>query len=142
MKPHEIRLRVFEEHEKLREMLDELDGLNKRFESGDEQVGAEIREFGSELFEVFASHLTLEDALLVPAIKDAMPEGPTLADRLSREHAEQRSILHYLFRRLEEEDRPTALISNELRSFAEYLRRDMHHEEETILSQELFPDPS
>ena len=36
--------------------------------------------------------------------------------------------------------RPTTLIASELRSFSEYLRRDMLHEEETILGEGLLAD--
>jgi hemerythrin-like domain-containing protein len=139
MKSQEIRLRVFEEHEQLRGMLDELDGLNKRFRA-EEDVGAEIRERGAGLFEVFAAHLTLEDSLLAPALEAIPGEGPSLADRMRREHDEQREMLRYLLRRLEEEGRPTALVSNELASFSDYLRRDMEHEEMTILRDELLGD--
>jgi len=132
MKPREIQLRVLEEHAKLREMLDELDGLNKRFEEG-EGVGADLRELGAGLFEVFAAHLVLEDSLLAPLLAERSPDGEEVADRLRREHDEQRAMLRYLLRRLEEAGRPTALVSNELRSFSDYLRRDMQHEEETLL---------
>lgn len=133
------RLRVIEEHQKLRGMLDHLDELTKRF-SADEEVGDELREAGASLFEVLAAHLALEDSVLVPALVDSVEGGAQLADRLQREHTEQREMLRFLVRRLEEENRPTALIWNELKSFSGYLRRDMRHEEETILREGLLPD--
>ncbi len=139
MNPEEIRTRVFGEHEKIRGIIDEIDDLNKRF-GRDEDVGAEIREVGVGLYEIFAAHLALEDSLLAPALEKISDRGPALAERLMREHSEQRAMLTYLLRRLEEQGRPTALVSNELRSFCEYLRRDMKHEEDTILDLGLRPD--
>lgn len=141
MQPEEIRARVFAEHEQLRGQLDEIDGWTRRFENG-EEVGSEICELGVGLFELFASHLALEDSLLAPALAELAPDGEALADRLVREHDEQRAMLRYLLRRLEEARRPTALIANELRSFAGYLRRDMQHEEETILREGLLAAPA
>lgn len=139
MKPQEIRRRVMEEHQKLRGILDDLDGLAKRFDR-QEAVGDEIRELGAGLFEVFAAHLSLEDSLLAPALAEHAEDGSAVADRLVHEHEEQREMLRFLLRRLEEDGRPTALVANELRSFSEYLRRDMQHEEETILRPDILPD--
>jgi hemerythrin-like domain-containing protein len=100
MAPSEIRERVLEDHERLRAMLDELDGLGQRFEAG-EEVGLELRDQGVGLFEVFAAHLALEDSRLVPALAGLADGGPELAHRLAREHAEQRAMLPYLIGRLE-----------------------------------------
>ena len=136
MRLQEIRARVIEEHQKLREIIEELESLNKRFDC-DEDVGAEILEVGVGLYEVFAAHLALEDSLLAPALAEIRDEGPMLAERLVHEHREQREMLTYLLRRLEEQGRPTALVSNELRSFCEYLQRDMKHEEASILDADL-----
>jgi hemerythrin-like domain-containing protein len=141
MKLREIRLRVLSEHEKLRSMLDELDALNKRFDDG-EAVGAELRESGVGLFEAFAAHLRLEDSTLPPVLLELPQGGPALADRLQREHREQRSILQDLLTRLEEQGRPTALVSRELRQFAASVRQDMQYEEQTILREGFLRDPA
>jgi len=138
MNTEEIRMRVLDEHAKIRLIIDELDDLNKRF-GRDEDVGAELREIGVGLYEIFAAHLALEDSSLAPALAAASDRGPMLAERMMREHKEQREMLTYLLRRLEDEGRPTALVSNELNSFCEYVRRDMQYEE-TILETGLRPN--
>jgi hypothetical protein len=93
---------------------------------------------GVALFESFASHLAFEDAQLVPALRAIPERGKELADRLEREHREQRELLDYLLNRLEEEKRPTTLVARELEGFSAYLRVDMSYEESMILRENLF----
>jgi hypothetical protein len=135
MTPDQVRARVLDEHQKIREFIDEIDDLNKRF-GRDEAVGSEIRDLGTGLYEVFAAHIALEDATLAPMLAEIPDRGPDLADRLVREHCEQRAMLGFLLRRLDEAGRPTALVSNELNSFCDYVRRDMEYEENTVLNYE------
>ena len=137
MTPDEARTRVLAEHAQLRELLEDLVARIERFESGCREVGAELRAKGIAFFEVFAAHITLEDATLVPAVSDLGEEGKQSAARLSHEHREQRELLKYLLARLESDDRPSLVIARELRSFVEYVQQDMAHEEETILQQGL-----
>jgi hypothetical protein len=81
----------------------------------------------------FASHLSFEDAQLAPILRAIPGNGDALADRLAREHREQRELLHYLVGRLRQESRPTTLITRELTSLCEYLRQDMGHEEVNLV---------
>lgn len=133
----EVRSRIFEDHAFLRERLTELEDLNERFEKGGAEVGDELRDQGLALIEVFAAHLTLEDTHLVPALRSLPNGGEEAASRLEREHWEQRELLCFLVRRLEEETRPTSLISRELESFCECVKVDMSHEESAILREDL-----
>ena len=138
----EARTRVLSEHARLRELLDALIGRIDRFEAGEREVGTELRALGVAFFEVFAAHITLEDAALVPALRALSDEGKNLAERLTHEHQEQRELLQYLLARLEHDARPSAVIARELRGFANYVRQDMLHEEETILREDLLPPAS
>jgi hemerythrin-like domain-containing protein len=137
MEPAEARSQILDEHARLRDRLDEIEKLTSRFEEGGEDVGKELRELGVALFEVFAAHLNLEDAQLVPALRSIPERGAVLAKRLEREHKEQRELLTYLLSRLEQEHRPTTLIARELQGFCDYLRVDMGHEEETLLQEQI-----
>lgn len=139
MEPNEARTRVLSEHARLRELLDELVAGIERFEAGAREVGAELRSLGIAFFEVFAAHITLEDAALVPALREGGEAGKHRAEQLVHEHQEQRELLQYLLARLERDDRPSMVIARELRSFVEYVRQDMKHEEETILREDLLP---
>jgi hemerythrin-like domain-containing protein len=134
----EVRSKVLDDHAMLRDRLDEIGELAARFEKGGVEVGVELRELGVALFESFASHLVFEDAQLVPALRAIPERGEELADRLEREHREQRELLDYLLNRLEEEKRPTTLVARELEGFSAYLRVDMSYEESMILRENLF----
>jgi len=139
LSPGQVRARILADHVTLRGVLDDIDALAKCFRAGDPGVGAQLRDTGAEFFELFASHLKLEDALLLPAIQN-LREGDFLADRLEREHREQRELIHFLLARLNQDDRPTNLVASELASFSDYVRKDMTHEEETILREGLLSD--
>jgi len=140
MQPSQIRQRILGEHDALREMVSELAQLAKRFDPDRAEAANELRVAGFECFEVFAAHLQTEDELLVPALESIPAGGAAMADRLRREHREQRELLDFLVRRLEDNARPTSLVVSELHNFAEYLRLDMSHEEATILREDLLRD--
>jgi hemerythrin-like domain-containing protein len=129
----EIRERVCADHSTLRVMLDEIEQLSQRFERGDDGVGDSLREHGVALYQCFAAHLAMEDAILVPALRDSGVEGERAATRLGHEHHEQRELIGYLLGRLDKQRAPTLLVARELRNFAEYLRLDMEHEETNVL---------
>jgi iron-sulfur cluster repair protein YtfE (RIC family) len=133
MDPKAVRDRILHDHGRLREQLDAIESLAERFEKLGAEVGAELSELGIALCEVFASHLSFEDAQLAPILRAIPGKGDALADRLAREHREQRELLHYLVGRLQQESRPTTLITRELTSLCEYLRQDMEHEEANLV---------
>jgi hemerythrin-like domain-containing protein len=131
-----VRRTVLEEHEELRRLLDEIEPLVARFEKGDEAAGSPLRERALGLYDRFSAHLELEDRILAPALREAGRQGERHAEHLAHEHREQRELLRYLLGRLTAQPRPTLLVARELSSFAEYLRLDMRHEEETLLADE------
>lgn len=133
MDPKAVRERILDDHGRLRDQLAAIESLADRFEKAGAEVGAELREHGLVLCELFASHLSFEDAQLSPILRAIPGRGDALADRLAREHREQRELLRFLVGRLEQESRPTTLVARELASFCEYLREDMAHEEAHLL---------
>jgi iron-sulfur cluster repair protein YtfE (RIC family) len=133
----EIRSEIAGQHAELKELLGEIETLAKRFEQSagnTPAVGNQLHSLGLALYEKFGAHLESEQALLEPALRKAGPEGERLADRLRNEHHEQRELLKYLIARLEQHPEPTILIARELQHFAGFLRFEMAHEEETMLS--------
>jgi hemerythrin-like domain-containing protein len=133
MDPKAVRDRILDDHGRLRDQLGAIESLAEQFEKLGAEVGAELCELGIALCEVFASHLSFEDAQLSPLLRAIPGKGDALADRLAREHREQRELLRYLVGRLEQESRPTTLIARELTSFCDYLRQDMEHEEANLV---------
>ena len=140
MKPSQVRERVLDDHMELRDLIEAVEALSDAFEKGGDASGIALREHATALYEVFAAHLSLEDAFLIPALREIPEAGAAMADRLEREHREQRELILYLLGRLQQQERPTSLVANEVRSFAEYLRSDMMHEEATILNESLLRD--
>ena len=137
MSGSEIRSRIAGQHAELRKLLREIETLAKRFEQSagnTPAVGNQLHERGLALYEKFGAHLESEQELLEPALRRTGPEGERLANRLRNEHHEQRELLKYLIARLEQSPEPTILIARELQHFAGFLRHEMAHEEETMLS--------
>lgn len=134
---NEIRNDIVGQHATLKELLVEIETLAERFEQAPDgsDVGTELRERGMALYQKFGAHLDSEQALLEPALQQAGPDGDRLAHRLRNEHREQRELLKYLIARLERHPEPTILIARELQNFAGFLRFEMAHEEETLLSE-------
>ena len=140
LKPSEVRGRILGDHADLRRMLAEIEDLAERFERGDAEVARALRDHGLALHARLCAHLDLEDEILAPALQNADAWGEVRAERLAREHREQRELLQYLLERLREESRPTLLVAREFRNFALLLRSDMEQEEETALREDLLRD--
>lgn len=135
-----IRSEITAQHAELKDLLEEVDVLAKRFERSDGNdgddpaLGTKLHERGLALFERFRGHVDREQELLTPLLRAAGAEGERRADRLAHEHDEQRQLLAYLVGRLERHPEPTLLIARELQHFADFLRLEMIHEEESLLS--------
>ncbi len=134
MNSSEVSRRILKDHDRIRELLDEIDALSASFEkNGDVAVADDLRTRGLGLYAALAEHLTREDEILVPILRVTGPDGLAQARQLGREHRLQRELLEFLTNRLAEKDLPTLLVVRQLRNFAEYLRFDMLHEENDIL---------
>lgn len=134
-----VRKRILAEHAALRSALDEIDALSEAFRHGEPGSGSRLRQCGRSFVEIFAAHILTEDVLLVGALR-GIESGVDLADRLMREHREQRELVGYLLGRLADDERPTTLVASEMRSFSHLVRIDMEHEEGTILREDLLGD--
>ena len=135
-----VRGLVLGEHAELRPMLQEIEMLAERFETGDESVGRTLRQRGFDFLERFSGHLELEERDLAPRLRRAGDRGRKLAEHLGHEHREQRELLQYLLARLEKSSIPTLLITRELRNFVAYVRLDMQHEEAELLGEDVLHD--
>jgi iron-sulfur cluster repair protein YtfE (RIC family) len=115
--------------------MDEIDALASRFEKRAEAGTAEgLRSRGLRLYALMAIHLTREDDLLVPILREEGPEGVARADQLAREHRSQRELLEFLTDQLGRRPLPSLLVIRQLRNFTGYVRFDMIHEERTLLT--------
>jgi hypothetical protein len=139
----EIRNEIIGQHAELGDLLGEIEILAECFgkltENGVD-LGHELRDRGLVLYDKFGAHLDYEQMLLEPLLRKLGPVGERLASRLRNEHHEQRELLKYLMSRLEQRPEPTILIARELQHFAGFLRYEMVHEEETLLSPSVLKD--
>ncbi len=132
-----VRGLVLGEHAELRPMLEEIEMLAERFQTGDASVGRTLRQRGFDFLERFSGHLELEERNLAPRLRRAGDRGRKLAKHLGHE---QRELLQYLLARLEKSSIPTLLITRELRNFVAYVRLDMQHEEADLLPEDVLHD--
>jgi len=139
MKPSEVRSRVLEDHADLRVLLDAVEDLAVRAQSGRRAAINGLRERGEALAYRLRDHLALEDEHLLPLVHKE--RGGTVAEQLSAEHRDQRMVIEFILERLDDSSRPTHLLVREISTFAELLRADMAHEEEDLL-QEPFSEGS
>ena len=76
-----LRRRILDDHSRLRGLLAELESLLDHFQAGHPDAGPLLRERGRTLQRFFLDHLALEDAILLPALRDADAWGRTGAGR-------------------------------------------------------------
>ena len=140
MSVEQVRSEILRQHEDMKRALPGIEAMAKSFE-GDppdaQKVGAQLRDAGLALYEMFRLHLDREQELLEPLLLGAGERGERFLRRLAHEHREQRELLEYLLGRLEGATQPSLLIARELQNFAGFLRLEMAHEEETLLAPDL-----
>ena len=136
----QVRGEILIQHAEIRQMLSEVEDLAKRFEETAAEgpdLGKGLHERGLALYEIFGRHLDREQELLTPALRAAGAQGAQLLNRLEHEHREQRELLKFLLARLRQYPYPTIVIARELQNFGGFLRFEMNHEEEALLSPEV-----
>ena len=141
VRPSEARRRILDQHSRLREGLDALDGLAAKVLGGELRPRVELRSSARELIEGLEQHMHFEERVLTPVLRDADPWGPERLESFLAEHARQREVLRALAHEVGESDDPVelALLA---RGFVAWLRDDMREEESAILNSDLLRDDS
>jgi hypothetical protein len=140
MEPSDVRERIRADHAALRPLLCAVGDLARRVEAGEgSRVVASLRECGVALLERFAAHLELEERILLPVLR---AEGGVRAERLAREHHEQRLLLEYILGRLQDAARPSLVLGRELIGLVDVLMDDMADEEAGVLAERSVPRPT
>ena len=138
LKPSEVRARVLDEHVQIRALLAELESLARRALDGDAHGGARLRATAIELYSTLDAHMSLEDALLYPAICDADAWGHVRGERMKEDHVRQRAVLRQLAE-FESCGDIVALVET-MRRLATDIRDDMCSEERELLNPDLLRD--
>lgn len=140
MLPSQVRRTILDDHEHLRGALSALESLAKALARGHAEPLAAALEALEAMKGRFFDHLDLEEAIMVPALRDADAWGPERADLVLREHAEQRVELEDLVVELRREDLATEAVGKRILAWIEALRVDMEHEESAVLDPDLLRD--
>ena len=139
MKPSEIRTRILSDHERLRGDLDRLEALVIDLRGSRAALEA-LRLDAGALIARLQAHMRWEESYLLPALREADAWGEERAERLTRDHREQRDLLSFLNARLRDEAQPAALVARDVDHLIALLRDDMTEEEAELLDERVLRD--
>ena len=133
MKPSEIRSRILAEHDDLRRRLTGIETLAARA-LGENALRAAVSQLAAALEE----HLSMEDELLLPAIRDVDAWGSIRAKRMMEEHEGQRVTIDRLNEISRGGDRTE--LARSVQALRKALLEDMRREESELLHPDLLRD--
>jgi iron-sulfur cluster repair protein YtfE (RIC family) len=140
MKPSQIRDAVLRDHAELRTQIDEIEGIARRLADGDSERGFQLWRLAKALLGRLEVHMDWEDRHLVPALRQADAWGDERAAEIEHDHAEQREMLGYVIRQLDDSQPIPELLAATMLDLVEFLRRDMEHEERDLLDPRVLRD--
>jgi len=140
MQPSEIRRQILSDHETLSAMISSIERLSLEVVEGERHLVGALRLEGQTFLERLLEHMYWEDRYLRPALCEADAWGRERAERLDREHAEQRETLTFALATLEDQSRPAVLIARNLLDLVKLLREDMRDEEDSLLDERVLRD--
>lgn len=138
MKPSEVRARVLAEHVKIRSLLNEVEFLAAPALAGDLAKGLQLHGKTVELYNTMYEHMSMEDELLYPAIREVDAWGFLRALRLRNEHEAQRAGLSDLANIAWRGN--TIELARVVQTLAIEIREDMEREESELLNPDLLRD--
>lgn len=139
LSPTEVRLRVVEEHRRLRGLLSALQAL-ARDVTLDPSRNEALRSGLRTLIVEFALHLDSEEDMLLPLVAKVDAWGAERAARMREEHRVQRALLRRMFRRLEERPIGPDDLAVEVDALVLRIFHDMRDEEAELLDETLLHD--
>jgi Hemerythrin HHE cation binding domain len=143
MSPSEVRSLVLRQHARIRELLDAVEQSANRLLATalpNAEVGDATRHLTLQLCSVMESHIALENDVLVTTLATIDAWGLVRAERLRHEHADQLAMLRAYVVELREGESTAAVLGLTASRLAVLIRCDMEHEEQHVLSPELFSD--
>lgn len=139
LSPTEVRLRVVDEHHRLRILLTALQALAREVTLDATRDGA-LRSGLRTLIVEFALHLDSEEEMLLPLVSKVDAWGAERAARMREEHRVQRALLRRMFRRLEERTLTPSDLALEVDGLVLRIFHDMRDEEAELLDEGLLHD--
>ena len=139
MEPSAIRSRILNDHQGLRRDLERLEALAADVRDGRTPCVV-LRVDAESVLAWLLNHMRWEESYLVPALREADAWGAERAERLLRDHGEQRELLDFLAARLRADPAPVALVVRDVTHLIALLREDMRQEEEELLDERVLRD--
>jgi iron-sulfur cluster repair protein YtfE (RIC family) len=134
LNPSEVRQRILDQHQALREHLDELQtGLES-------SAAAEvIKGAAKDVYEELLRHIADEEENLLPELLEADGWGAVRVAALQEEHVAQRALLGALVKSIKSSDSDDEL-SGHIKALILRIRKDMDEEEKTHLTKRVLKD--
>ena len=139
MQPSAIRSRILSDHQGLRRDLERLEALVADVRTG-RKPSVALRIDTEALLAWLRAHMRWEEAYLVPALREADAWGAERAERLMRDHCEQRELLGFLNERVSNAAQPADLLVRDVAHLIALLRDDMRQEEAELLDERVLRD--
>ena len=141
--PARVRVAILSEHVKLRRLLRGVEReAHKLMASATPREAERVATFEAAqlLCSAMTAHIDLESRVLAPALETLDAWGKVRADRLRREHEDQRLILRSYLAALQAlgQVEPGQLLADVAQRLVDTLRKDMEIEEQTLLAPELW----
>jgi hypothetical protein len=130
---------ILSQHEHLRDLLERARGVAEAALDGQAPSSDAVASAIADIRTAIEVHLTFEEKVLLPLLRDDLPIGPQRADRLLDEHAHQRQTLATLHREacafpgLE-------ILPAKLAFLTAWLLADMAEEERSLLTPDVVRD--
>jgi len=140
MRPSEVRSRILSDHETIRAMLVAVDRVCDETLRGESHLAGPMRLEGEALLERLLEHMRWEDQYLRPALLAADSWGLERAERLDRDHREQRELLHYALGSVQDQGHSPMVVARQLLDLVRLLREDMDEEEELLVNERVLRD--
>lgn len=140
MRPSEIRRRILHDHQALRGILFSLEALSKEVLNEGRLLEDPLRMQGEALLSQLRDHMDWEDVHLRPALLAADACGKARVESLDTDHREQREMLSYALKRIEDTNAPPIILARGLLDLVKVLRQDMEEEERMFLNERVLRD--
>jgi hypothetical protein len=130
---------ILSQHERIRDLLDRARAVAETALDGEAISGDAVVSAIANIHTTMEVHLTFEETVLLPLLRDDLPIGPQRADRLLDEHSRQREVLAALQK--EATSSPELpMLAAKLAFLTSWLLADMAEEERCLLTTEAVRD--
>lgn len=130
---------ILAQHAHLRDLLQHALHLAEARLDGDTAAPDAVASAIGDMRAAMDVHLTFEEAVLLPLLRDDLPVGPQRADRVVDEHVRQRAMLAALHKEAcLHPELPT--LAAKLAAMASWLLADMSEEERALLNPDTLRD--